>query len=143
MTHSATRDFTEMEERLKTHGLRVTPQRLQIALRVLSKHDHFTTDDIIAWAAKSKLKLSRATMYNTLNEFVAVGLLKSFRLTTPSGEKSVFDSNTCSHFHFIDTVTHQIRDLAPGSVSVKTKGLSEYHIEDTEVVFRGRKKESN
>ena len=131
---------TKMEERLKTHGLRVTRQRLQIALRVLAKHDHFTADEIIAWSVKSKLRLSRATVYNTLNEFFAVGLLKSFRLASPSGEKIVFDSNTGSHFHFLDTANNQIFDLPPGSVTVKTKNLGDYHIEETEVIFRGRKK---
>ena len=129
-----------MEERLKTHGLRITRQRLQIAIRVLSKHDHFTADEIIAWSVQSKIRLSRATVYNTLNEFVAVGLLRSFQFSSASGDKLIFDSNIGSHFHFLDTLTHQIFDLAPGSVSVKTKDLNDYHIDETEVFFRGRKK---
>ena len=139
MIKTAVQASFKMEERLKTHGLRVTHQRLQLALRVLSKHDHFTADDILAWSVKSSLRLSRATIYNTLNEFVAVGLLRSFQLSSSSGQKLIFDSNTGSHFHFLDTSTHEIFDLAPGSVSVKVKDLKDYLIEETEVFFRGRR----
>ena len=52
----------KMEDLLKARGLRLTPHRIQIALKVLSKHDHFTADDIIAWSSKLKFRLSRATV---------------------------------------------------------------------------------
>jgi Fur family iron response transcriptional regulator len=126
-----------MEETLKARGLRYTPQRLQIALRVLNKHNHFTADDIVAWSSKLKFRLSRATVYNTLNEFVAVGLLKSFYST--SLDKLIFDSNTSSHFHFLDTLTNEIFDVDSQVLVIKPKALTGYHIEETEVLFRGRK----
>jgi Fur family iron response transcriptional regulator len=127
----------KMEETLKAHGLRSTPQRLQIALRVLPQHQHFSADDLVAWSSKLKFKLSRATVYNTLNEFVAVGLLRSFYCS--SMDKLIFDSNTGNHFHFLDTVTNQIFDIDSSSLIINPNALTGFQIEGTEVFFRGKK----
>jgi Fur family iron response transcriptional regulator len=127
----------KMEKILVKKKLRITPQRLQIAVRVLSKHHHFTADEIVAWSSKLKFKLSRATIYNTLNDFVSAGLLKSFYSITI--DKLIFDSNTSQHFHFVDKLTNKISDIDPSIFKIKKNALIGYKVDDTEVVLRGRK----
>lgn len=125
------------ENLLSNKGLRPTPHRVRIAQRVLKKHDHFTADDICAWASGLKQGLSRATVYNILNEFVAVGLLRSFYSSAIG--KTIYDSNTESHFHLYDTSRKEIVDIDPSLVSIDTSALAGFQIDQIEVLLKGRR----
>ncbi len=127
----------EIEKLLREKSLRPTPHRIRLGQKVLKKHCHFSADEIAAWAASLKQPLSRATVYNILNEFVAVGLLRSMHL--PSQGKTIYDSNTESHFHFYDVETGMIHDVAPDKVKLNLASLSGYKVDDVSVVITGRK----
>jgi Fur family transcriptional regulator, iron response regulator len=127
----------EVRQKLAETGLRLTPHRLQIARQVLKRDNHFTADEIILWASKLKNKLSRATVYNILNEFVAVGLLRSFY--SSGQEKLIFDSNTKQHFHFLDLKTNEVFDVDPAQVKFDSRGLVGFKVEEAEVLFKGHR----
>src|SRR4051812_22716298 len=124
-----------MEKRLKEKGLRPTPHRVQIARRVLGEHCHFTVDEIQEWSARLKRPLSRATVYNILNEFVAVGLIRSF--FSPELAKTIYDSNTENHFHLYDLDSQTVVDVDPQLISINTGALRDYKVENVEVLFKG------
>lgn len=127
-----------MEELLKQKNLRATPHRLRIARRVLERHCHFTVEEIQAWSANLKRPLSRATVYNILNEFVAVGLLQSFY--SDELGRTIYDSNIESHFHLYDLDHREVIDVEPRQVDVRFKGIKDYVIVDYQVLLKGRRR---
>jgi len=127
-----------VEKLLTDKGLRPTPHRIRIGQRVLKEHCHFTAEEIYDWASSLKQKASRATVYNILNEFVAVGLLKSF-FSTSMGI-TIYDSNTDEHFHFYDVDSKEIVDLDPSVLSVDIKTLKNYKVERMDILLTGRRR---
>ncbi len=76
-------------EFLRAGGKRLTSQRRWIVEQVFSHHDHFDADELMGHLAEliSQRKLSRATVYRTLNELVEAGLLRKMTL----GGRSVYE----------------------------------------------------
>ena len=54
------------------------------------------------------MPVSLATVYNTLNQFKAAGLLREIAI---EGDRSYFDTNTSNHFHFFDDEKHELMDI--------------------------------
>ena len=89
---------------LRENGLKPTIQRLAISKILFSEGDkHFTAEEIKKLATSSGLKISVATIYNNLNHFVKVGLLKKRQV---DNNRSYFDNNVSDHFHIFDEETN-------------------------------------
>ena len=105
--------------RLQSAGLRATPKRIAIGgLLFDGKDRHVTADDVAILARKSGVRVSLATVYNTLNQFVAAGLMK--RITLDS-DRTYFDTNVSDHHHLFFEDHGQLQDV-PGH-SVRVEGL--------------------
>ncbi|WP_200196130.1 iron response transcriptional regulator IrrA [Halorhodospira abdelmalekii] len=99
----------ELMTLLRSAGLRPTQQRLALAgLLFAGGHRHMTAESLYEEAGASGVKVSLATVYNTLNHFKEAGLLRE--LIVDSG-KSYFDTNTAPHHHAYDEQTGEIHDL--------------------------------
>src|SRR5690606_41011074 len=75
MESTVTRE--RLSELLSARGVFPTPQRLDIAEVVLAKPQHLSADQIIARMRRAGSRVSKATVYNTLNLFCERGLLKT------------------------------------------------------------------
>ena len=85
-------------EKLRAAGLRPTRQRLALAKILFGNGDrHVSAEDLHREACAAKVLVSVATVYNTLNQFTAAGLLREVAI---EGDRSFFDTNTSNHFHF-------------------------------------------
>jgi len=83
---------------LRAVGLRPTRQRLALARLLLENGDrHVTAEQLHAEASASAMRVSLATVYNTLHQFVEAGLLQ--QVVVEPG-RSYFDTNTTDHHHF-------------------------------------------
>jgi Fe2+ or Zn2+ uptake regulation protein len=123
---------------LQKAGIQPSAQRVAIADYVLHTTEHPTADGV--WRrVKARLPyVSRATVYNTLNLFVAKRLLRPLTL---SDDAVVFDPNVERHHHFIDEATGTIEDVPWNRVQVcKIEGLKEFDIHDYQVVMHGTRK---
>jgi len=80
---------------LRSHDLRLTPQRLTVAGLVLSKQAHVTARGVYQQLKDDHPALSMNTVYLTLGQFEACGLLQRFEMNG----NAVFDSNTARHDH--------------------------------------------
>jgi len=71
------------EEFLQSRGKRVTQQRRAIVEEVFRRHDHFDAEDLMLHLSKMSAgrRVSRPTVYRTLNELVESGLLRSMTLS--------------------------------------------------------------
>lgn len=83
--------------RLRDAGLRATRRRVQLAqLRFARSDCHVTAEILFNEAIEANIKLSIATVYNTLNQFSKVGLLRRIKLD----RRTFFDTDTTIHPHF-------------------------------------------
>jgi Fur family iron response transcriptional regulator len=105
------RPYTKALDRLKAAGLRPTRQRLGLGRLLFDGGDrHVTAEHLHGEAEAAGLRVSLATVYNTLNQFTAAGLLRE--VVVEAG-RSYFDTNTSDHHHFFVEGTGQLQDI-PG-----------------------------
>lgn len=93
-----TGNFNRSIEMLRKAGLRPTQQRMGL-IKILfeSGNRHITAEELHGEAMKMRIPVSLATVYNTLNQLVDIGLLRE---VPSAGQKSFFDTNTLEHHHF-------------------------------------------
>ena len=95
--------------RLKECGLRPTRQRVALARRMLeSGPRHMTAEELFQEVRAAGIQVSLATIYNTLHQFTAAGLITE--VVVGSGQ-NYFDTNPTSHFHYFDKRTGEIIDV--------------------------------
>ena len=89
-----------VRNKLRDVDLRPTRQRVSLASLLFVAGDrHVTVDQLFAEAKALRMPLSRATVYNTLHQFVAAGLVREIALY---GSKVWYDTKTGSHCHYFD-----------------------------------------
>ncbi len=97
------------ERRLRQAGLRPTQQRMALTKLLFDDGDrHVTAEDLRDDAARAGVSVSLATIYNTLHQFTAAGLLREVMVTS---EKSYFDTNVTPHHHFFLERENRLMDI--------------------------------
>ena len=113
---SVTRPYAELLLRLRGAGLRPTRQRLALARLLFEKGDrHITADELHAEAVEAGVGVSLATVYNTLNQFTAAGLLREVAV---EAGRAYFDTNTSDHHHFYFEDRGKLVDIPAEGLSV-------------------------
>lgn len=103
------RPFATAMRQLKSSGLRPTRQRLALAkLLFETAPRHVTAEEVFQEARQAGIPVSLATIYNTLHQFTAAGLMTEVVVGTG---QSYFDTNPTSHWHFFDRSTGEIVDV--------------------------------
>jgi Fur family iron response transcriptional regulator len=107
---------TGVTKRLQDLGLRPTRQRVGLAALLLSGPSrHVTAEQLHAEAERSAIRVSLATIYNTLHQFTAAGLLREV-VIEPG--RSYFDTNTDEHHHFYCESSGHLEDIPSQSLSL-------------------------
>jgi len=96
------------ERRLSECGIRPTAQRVRIAGLLLSAPQHLSAEQILASLRAAGARVSKATVYNTLNLFAAHGLIRQLSV---DGSRAWFDSNVDAHYHFHDLTSGTLIDV--------------------------------
>jgi len=113
---SGSRPYAAALERLKRHQLRPTRQRLALVKLLFDRGDrHLSADQLHAEAAAAGVRVSLATIYNTLNQFTAAGLLREV-VVEPG--RAFFDTNVSDHHHFLVTETGELLDIPAGDIAL-------------------------
>ncbi len=106
-------------DRLRVAGLRPTSQRLALTRLLFGSEDrHVSAEALHHEALAADVRISLATVYNTLNQFTAMGLLRKIAI---EGDRSFFDTNTSNHFHYYLQDTDELLDI--GSRELEVTGL--------------------
>ena len=115
-TNTQTPSPVDMGGRLKAAGLRPTRQRLHLGELLFGKGDrHVTAEMLHEEAVSSGERVSLATVYNTLHQFCAAGLLRELAI---EGTKAYFDTNTSNHNHFYVEKENRLIDIAEDTIRV-------------------------
>ncbi|GFZ87960.1 transcriptional repressor [Elstera cyanobacteriorum] len=103
-------------ERLRTVGLRPTRQRLALGGLLFHGEDrHVTAEQLHGEALTAGIRVSVATVYNTLHQFTEAGLLRE--VVVEAG-RCYFDTNTSEHFHFFFEDDARLMDIHGPSANV-------------------------
>ena len=98
-------------ERLRAAGLRPTRQRLALAKLLFQGGDrHVAAEELHGEALAANVRVSLATIYNTLHQFTEAGLLREIVV---AGGRSYFDTNVTAHHHFFFEDSGRLEDI-PG-----------------------------
>ena len=101
---------------LRKAGLRPTRQRISLAcLMYGAGNRHLSAESLHAEAVAAGIQVSLATVYNTLNQFTAVGLLREVAI---EGHKTYFDTNTSNHYHYYIEQEGRLSDIPSDDVRV-------------------------
>ena len=128
--------------KLRDSGLRPTKQRIKIC-DVLFNRDktfHFSINDLKKILENQhNLKISLATVYNTVHAFQKKGYLKEINI---GNDVLYYDTNTSSHHHFYDQQTKELIDINSQEVEIRKIPTppSGKKNEATEVMFKISKK---
>ncbi|MGQ0384339.1 MAG: Fur family transcriptional regulator [Gammaproteobacteria bacterium] len=98
---------------LAEHGIQPTRQRLRVAELLFARAQHLTAEQVIQALGRDGTRVSKATIYNTLNLFTEKGLLRVLAVDRECGQ---FDSNTAHHHHFHVEGSGELIDVPPGLV---------------------------
>jgi Fur family transcriptional regulator, iron response regulator len=108
-------------QRLRQAKLRPTRQRLALARLLFSGPDRHVTAEVLHGEALAQgVRVSLATIYNTLHQFTEAGLL---RQVVVDGARTYFDTNIGDHHHFFIEEEGVLLDI-PGS-GIAVSGLPE------------------
>jgi Fe2+ or Zn2+ uptake regulation protein len=123
-------------QRLRDRGWRITPQRRAVAEVLVGDHVHLTAEQVFEAAEDIVPEISLATVYNTLNELVAMNELTE---VTAGGGPVRYDANVEEpHQHLTCLSCGQLVDVHP----VGERGLSlaethGYSIIGVSITFQG------
>ena len=110
------RPYTQVLERLRAVGLRPTRQRKDLAKLLFEGPDRHVTAEILhAEAQAASMRVSLATVYNTLHQFTAAGLLREIIVDS---QRSYFDTNMTDHHHFFFEGSGELKDIPGDQVVV-------------------------
>lgn len=113
---TASRPFTNALEMLRAARLRPTRQRLALARLLFEQGDrHVSAEQLHGEASTAAIRVSLATVYNTLHQFVDAGLLRE--VVVNSG-RSYFDTNMSDHHHFFFEDSGRLLDIPGEHVDV-------------------------
>ncbi len=85
---------------------RTTNQKTIILKYLQNIYSHPTAEEIFINVRQKIPRISRATVYRNLENFIQQGIIKEI-----PGNKKRFDANTSEHHHFICDKCEQIYDL--------------------------------
>ncbi|MEX0752533.1 MAG: iron response transcriptional regulator IrrA [Xanthobacteraceae bacterium] len=125
---------------LRQVGLRPTRQRMALGWILFGQGGrHLTAEMLYEEAAKAKVPVSLATVYNTLHQFTEVGLL---RQVAADGSKAYFDTNVSSHHHFFVEGDNALLDIPETEVVLGQPPTPPegYEVTRIDVVVRVRRK---
>jgi Fur family transcriptional regulator, iron response regulator len=133
-------DPTLVTRLLTSVGLRPTRQRIALGRLLFGvEQRHLTAEMLFEAAVSAKVGISLATVYNTLNQFAEMGLLRRIGV---DGTKTYFDTNVSEHSHFYFEHSHELVDIAdPLVVAARTLDVpAGYEVSRIDVVVRVRRK---
>jgi len=120
---------------LKEYDLKVTPQRVAI-VDELYKHGHMNIDELYKNLLEKFPSISLATIYKNINAMVDKIFLNEVKIPET---KSVYELAKEEHSHLVCQSCGKIEDIVLDTTLLQNslKGVSNFKVESTELVFSG------
>ena len=109
---------------LDKHNHRKTPERFSILSEIYSIDDHFYIDSLYEKMNKKNYRVSRATLYNTIELLLECGLVRKHQFgdSFSQYEKCYFNNQ---HDHLIITDTGEVKEFCDPRIQSIKKNIEE------------------
>jgi len=136
----------EIINRLREHGLRLTPQRMAVLKTLVGNKEHLSAEDIYAQVRITYPMIGLATVYNTISMLKELGAISELNFGNGLGasrsyNRAHFDgSGEAPHPHFVCTRCNRIIDIEGeifGDLPNEVARQTGYHITGFRLDFFG------
>ncbi len=101
-----------LDRYLAAKHLRRTPERYAILNMVLRMNKHFYIETICRAMADSNFRVSRATVYNTIELFTEAGIVRRHRFgNEPAQFEKIVDTAAANHQHLVCTKCGKVKEI--------------------------------
>lgn len=131
------RRVSEFSQALRTGGLRLTHQRLEVARELAADDTHPDVEKIYEGVRKRVPTISLDTVYRTVAALVELGLVN--RVNAMPGPTR-YDANAATHHHFVCTSCGRILDITStrlDDIGVPSEAASLGKVESVKIQLRG------
>jgi len=120
---------------LRTHNLKATPQRIEIA-NSLAMKGHMSIDSLYEVLHTKFKNISLATIYKNINLMIESAFIQEVKIPNA---KSVYEITKASHAHLVCSKCSKIEDITLDLSSITTNAskISHFSINKTDLVFSG------
>ncbi|MEN3008230.1 Fur family transcriptional regulator [Pseudothermotoga sp.] len=120
---------SQIADLLRSKGLKVTPQRVEIIRFLQTNRVHPTAQQIYEHVLRKVGSVSFTTIYNTIHVLEQMGQIRKIPITETT---TIFDVDTSDHGHFVCEVCGTVYDVSY-NVSLQTPGV----IKRTDLIVHG------